>query len=359
MSLYLTYEKKRRKTKTHFMKRLALKFLSLSLLAAIALPSFAQEDKVKEKEKKNTEQIIITLKGDQKEKVVIEINGDKVLVNGKPSDELKDSDIKVMRNKFKTLEGLSAYSVPRAGGTAWNFNMDNHNGFRYFNNMDENRAMLGVVTEEAKDGAEVTDVTEESAAAKAGIKEGDVISKVGDMKIENPDDLTEAIRKHKPGDKVTITLQRNKQEQKVTAELGKWKGVSAFSFTPGQNYNIRVPEIKMEDFVPGIPRVAPYGQNWAWAGGAPRLGLSVQDTDDGKGVKVIEVDEEGNAAKAGVKEEDIITHINDKEVKSADEVAKIVRENKDKVSIKLQVKRAGKSQNIEVKMPRKLKTADL
>jgi serine protease Do len=91
----------------------------------------------------------------------------------------------------------------------------------------------------------------------------------------------------------------------------------------------------------------------------PKLGLSVQDTEDGKGVKVIDVDDEGNANKAGVKQDDVITSINDKEVNSADEVAKIVRENKDKPSIMLKLKRNGKAQNIEVKMPRKLKTADL
>lgn len=343
------------------MKRLALKFTALAFLAALAIPSFSQDDKEKEKEKKkDVEQIIITLKGDKKEKVVIEIIGDKVTVNGKPSEDLKDEDIKVMRSKFKTLEGLSAYSIPRTGGNAWNFNMDNHDGMSFFNNVDENRAMLGVVTEEAKDGVEVTDVTEESAAKKAGIKEGDVISKVGEMKITNPDDLTEAIRKHKPGDKVTITLQRNKQEQKVTAELGKWKGTNAFALAPGQNYNIRVPEFKMGDvYTPRVPRVAPFGETWSWSGSAPKLGLSVQDTDDGKGVKVIEIDDESNAAKAGVKEDDIITHLNEKEVNSADEIAKLVRENKDKASIRLQVKRGGKSQNIEVKMPRKLKTADL
>jgi serine protease Do len=343
------------------MKRLALKFTALAFLAASALPSFSQNDKENEKEKdkkKDVEQIIITLKGDKKEKVVIEIIGDKVTVNGKPSEDLKDEDIRVMRSKFKTLEGLNAYSIPRTGGTAWNFNMDNHDGMSFYN-VDENRAMLGVVTEEAKDGVEVTDVTEESAAKKAGIKEGDVISKLGDTKITNPDDLTKAIRKHKPGDKVTITLQRNKQEQKVTAELGKWKGTNAFALAPGQNYNIRVPEFKMGDvYTPRTP-MAPFGETWSWSGGAPKLGLSVQDTDDGKGVKVIEVDDESNAAKAGVKEDDIITHVNEKEVNSADEIAKLVRENKDKISIRLQVKRDGKSQNIEVKMPRKLKTADL
>jgi len=104
-------------------------------------------------------------------------------------------------------------------------------------------------------------------------------------------------------------------------------------------------------------RIAP-GQYFAFDN-RPRLGLSVQDTDDGKGVKVIDIDDEGNAKKAGVKENDVIIAVNDKEVNSADEVAKIVRENKDKPSVMLKIKRDGKTQNIEVKMPRKLKTADL
>ena len=71
------------------------------------------------------------------------------------------------------------------------------------------------------------------------------------------------------------------------------------------------------------------------------------------------MDEDSNAAKAGIKENDIITHFNDKEVNSADEIAKLVKENKDKISFQLKVKRDGKTQTIEVKVPRKLKTADL
>ena len=74
---------------------------------------------------------------------------------------------------------------------------------------------------------------------------------------------------------------------------------------------------------------------------------------------MIEVDGESNAAKAGVKENDIITHVNDKEVNSADEVSKLVKESKDKPNLSLKIKRDGKAQTIQVKMPRKLKTADL
>jgi len=334
------------------MKRVALNFTIFILMAVMTIPAMSQEEKNKEK-KKDVEQIIITRKGDDKEKVVIEVSGDKVTINGKPADEYKDGDIKVHRNKLKTTEGLNMYTIPGQYNGNYNFNWDNGSGVRTFSSTDENRAMLGVVTEKTDEGAKVTDVTDESAAKKAGIKEEDIITKIDDIKIEDPEDLSAAVRKHKPGDKVSVTLIRDKKEQKLTAELGKWKGVNAYAIAP-------MPDMKMmEQTMPrafSMPRT-PYG--FSWSDNAPRLGLSVQDTDEGKGVKVIDVDDEGNAFKAGIKEDDIITHVNDKEVNSADEVAKIVKENKEKPSIQVKLKRAGKVQTITVKMPRKLKTADL
>ncbi|MBD0299091.1 MAG: PDZ domain-containing protein, partial [Nitrososphaera sp.] len=86
---------------------------------------------------------------------------------------------------------------------------------------------------------------------------------------------------------------------------------------------------------------------------------SLKPTDDGKGVKVLEVDDESNAGKAGIKEDDIITHVNDKEVNSTDEITKAVREARDKSSMMLRVLRNGKTKNIEVRTPRRLKTTDL
>lgn len=343
------------------MNRIAVKFAIAALLATVAIPSFAQVTKEKEKDKevkdkqKYVEQIIITTNGDSKEKTIVEINGDKITVNGKPIEDLKEGDVKVYRNKFKTFDGLNnTYSLSRDGQT-WNYNSDHDNSFGIFGTTNENRAMLGVVTEEVEGGVKVTEITDESAAKKAGIKEGDIITKIGETKIDDPDKLTSAIRKHKPGEKVDVTLLRDKKEQKVTAELGKWKGVLTPGF-PSQNFKMDMPEYR--DLV--APRVQTTPRSaWGYSSGTPKLGLSVQDTDDGKGVKVIDVDDESNAAKAGLKENDIVTHFNDKEVNSADEVAKLVRENKDKPTFSLKIKRDGKAQSIEVKVPRKLKTADL
>jgi len=344
------------------MKNFVSKPLIIVLCTALMLPValFAQkEDKDKEKQQKDKEkdkteirQVIIT-RGDKDEKIVVEVNGEKVTVNGKPIEEYKGDNVIVRRNKNHDAWAFGD------GQNSFGFYNGNNN-FKYYDG-DSNRAMLGVTTEKADKGVEIQDITsKESAAAKAGLKEGDVITKIDEKKIEDPDDLSAVVKSHKPGDKINITYLRDNKEQKTTAELGRWKGVNVFATTP--NINMDLGDMNWNHVMPkiqGTPRVrtAPYSYNWSTGG--PKLGLSVQDTDDGKGVKVIEVDDESNAEKAGIKEDDIITEVEGKAVNSADEVAKIIKESKDKTSVMVKLTRSGKTQNIEVKIPRKLKTADL
>ncbi len=335
--------------------------LAIAMLAPAALWAQKDEKEVKgDKEKKEVQQIIVTRKGDKDEKLVIEVNGDKITVNGKSLDEYKDKngDLNVKVNRLKDLDNLTYFRSPR-GGT-WNFSGDQN--FDFFGT-DENKAMLGVTTEKTEQGVEVQDVTRESAAAKAGLKEKDVITKVDDKKIEDPDDLSAAIKAHKPGDKVTITFLRDKKEQKVSAELTKWKGAGAWSIGPDGNFKMNLEGMNFDKVMPKVhvtPDVkVPMERYRFYTGGTPKLGLSVQDTDDGKGVKVIGVDDESNAEKAGIKEDDVITEVDGKSVNNADDMVKVIKDNKDKVSVMVKLLRNGKTQNIEVKMPRKLKSADL
>lgn len=340
------------------MKSLFSKPLLIVLSAALILPAvlLAQDEKDKDKkekikEKTESQQIIITRKGDKDEKIVVEVNGDKVTVNGKPIDEYKGDNVIVRRGRNRNTDSWSFGD----GQNNWNFNGDAFKEFQVFGE-DSNRAMLGVTTEKADKGVEIQSVNKESAASKGGLKVGDVITKIDETKIEDPDDLSKAIKAHKPGDKVNVTYLRDKKEEKITTELGRWKGAGIFAPGARMELNDLVPNIQHS--MPRINRV-PYNQSWTWSSGGPKLGLSVQDTDDGKGVKVIDVDDESNAAKAGIKEDDIITEVEGKTVNSADEVAKIIRDSKDKTSVMVKLTRNGKTQNIEVKIPRKLKTADL
>ena len=75
--------------------------------------------------------------------------------------------------------------------------------------------------------------------------------------------------------------------------------------------------------------------------------------------KVLSVADESAADKAGIKEGDIITKFDNTEVNSATTLANAARESRSKQSVHVVVTRGGKIMDIEVKTPRKLKTADL
>jgi hypothetical protein len=57
-------------------------------------------------------------------------------------------------------------------------------------------------------GVRLAGVASDSPAARAGLREGDVIVKLAETKIQNIEDLTAALRSHKPGDEVTIVVLR-------------------------------------------------------------------------------------------------------------------------------------------------------
>ncbi|WP_344306103.1 S1C family serine protease [Fodinicola feengrottensis] len=86
-------------------------------------------------------------------------------------------------------------------------------------------ANLGVsVTDATSGGAQISQITSGSPAAKAGLQTGDVITKVGDTAITTSDDLGAAVRSHQPGDKVTLTITRGGKSSAVTITLGSATG---------------------------------------------------------------------------------------------------------------------------------------
>lgn len=336
------------------MKQVIVKSMLIASITLLSVPSvFAQKEKAKKETEKNVRQsIVITRKGDLNEKTVVEIDGSKIKVNGKDVKDSKDVSVEV--NIFKGGYGSGSYSIDGVPKSFYNFNW-NDNGIPDLFSEDENRAMLGVTTETNDKGAEILSVVKESAAEKAGFKKGDVITKIGDKKIETAEDVTKTIRNYRPGDKISITYLREGKQQTATAGLTKWKGVrmNAIILPQLQGFQRQLQDFDRQQRM----QQRMFGQNYAF--GRPRLGLSIQDTDDGAGVKVLDVDEESAAAKAGIKKDDIIVGVDDTDVKSTDDVLKATRPGVEKFSYKFKVKRGGATETIEVKIPRKLKTADL
>ena len=240
------------------------------------MPLRKRNKKIKTKRKKS-EDIIIHKKGDTKDKLTIVIDGDKVTVNGKPVDEYKSDDVDIIHGDDEFGE-LRALTAPRGGMQMF--------GDDFMHEIHSNKAFLGVMTKESDGGAEITEVTKESPAEKAGLKEGDIITKINSDKVTDADDLYKAIGKYKPGEKVNVTYKRNGKESTVSVELTENKQVRVYSWKNNDNdFNFKMP--------PGTP----YKWNGSDWNDKPRMGIQVQDTEDGKGVKVLEVEDDEAAEK--------------------------------------------------------------
>ncbi len=82
-------------------------------------------------------------------------------------------------------------------------------------------AVLGVSASDVTGGgARIEEVTASSGAAKAGLKAGDVITKVDDTTVSDATELTAAIRAHEAGDTVRLTYTRDGSSHTATAKLG-------------------------------------------------------------------------------------------------------------------------------------------
>jgi S1-C subfamily serine protease len=90
------------------------------------------------------------------------------------------------------------------------------------------RAVLGVRAQTAADdqnsgvgtGAEIVSVEAGSAAADAGLQEGDVVTAVGDRPVTTSTELTAAVRSQAPGATVELTVRRGAQTESAEVTLG-------------------------------------------------------------------------------------------------------------------------------------------
>ena len=74
------------------------------------------------------------------------------------------------------------------------------------------------------DGVYVAEVTDGSGAKAAGIEVGDVITQIAGKKIHNMAELQESLTMYRPGDKVEVTILRNKKEKTLDVTLKNLQG---------------------------------------------------------------------------------------------------------------------------------------
>jgi putative serine protease PepD len=83
-------------------------------------------------------------------------------------------------------------------------------------------AYLGVTVGDSTSGAgaAIESVKSGTPADSAGLKAGDIVTKIDGVTVDNADDLTAKISAHRPGDKVTLTVTRNSATMTIAVTLG-------------------------------------------------------------------------------------------------------------------------------------------
>ena len=91
----------------------------------------------------------------------------------------------------------------------------------------------------------------------------------------------------------------------------------------------------------------------------PKIGISIEDVTEGSGAKVLEVTEGSPAAKAGITKNDIITAVDGKEIKDVTALQEKAATMEAGNTLSVKLTRDGKSKEVTVKIPKKVKKANI
>nr|WP_321503183.1 DegQ family serine endoprotease [uncultured Dethiosulfovibrio sp.] len=176
---------------------------------------------------------------------------------------------------------------------------------------------------EGTEGALVSDVIPDSPAAKAGLRRGDVIKSIAGKKVKDHQDFVMKVRHHMAGEKVPLEIVRRSKKETVEVLLAEVDDTVAFgSSDSGQVDRLGV-------------KVAKVTAQWR-----EKYELSSDD-----GVVVLSVDERSPAARAGIKEGDVILEANGLSLSGPSNLAKALKEGDSAV---LLVRRDGRTSFISI-----------
>lgn len=213
----------------------------------------------------------------------------------------------------------------------------------------------------AERGVVLGKIISDSPAAKAGLKENDVVTELNGQRIEGAAQFRRMVHEIPAGRTIQLTVWRDGRSQTLSATLGKSeerrKSMKIMAPTPG-TFAFRMPDM------PSIPDIPSMEWNGGMLfGGSPRLGIDAEDLSgqlgtffgapEGDGILVREVNSGSAAERAGVKAGDVITSLDGDRIRSVGELREKLsakRDDKDK-TVKLGVLRNKSALTLTVELP--------
>ena len=150
------------------------------------------------------------------------------------------------------------------------------------------------------EGVFIANVTDDGAAKEAGLKSGDVILEINDVKINSVAELTGQIGRYRPGEKVNITIKRANKKKQIDVILRNMHGTTKL--------------IKADEYL------AILGADFQKLSTSDQRRLGIET-----GVKVVDLNDDGALKKAGVKEGFVITYIQGKKIAHVDDIKRVIR----------------------------------
>lgn len=237
--------------------------------------------------------------------------------------------------------------------------------------VDEGPSWLGVETNEvtsdvvkelklpAERGVVIRGVTPDSPAAKAGLKENDVITEVNGQRVEGAAQFRRMIHEIPAGRSVSLTVWRDGRAQQISVTLGKAeeRHQEWMSAAPGA-FAFHMPEVQ----IPEMPSIDLGGDFSVFAGGHARLGIDAEEISgqlgsffgvpDGEGILVRSVNAGSPAEKAGIKAGDVITTVGGERVHTVGDLREKLGKAEDK-PVEIGVLRNKKEMTLTVDLPKR------
>ena len=168
------------------------------------------------------------------------------------------------------------------------------------------------------EGALVTETSKGTPADRAGLKAGDIILKYNNQNITRTTDLINLINRTPVGQTVELSVLRD-----------------------GRTVNVRPTLMSAPDDTPAADSASEQM--------TPKLGLQLRDLADSEksqlklsqGVLVTQIQRDSNAARAGLLPRDVITHVDNKAVKNAEDFANAINKLKDTAVVRVSIIRGG------------------
>ncbi len=152
------------------------------------------------------------------------------------------------------------------------------------------------------EGALVAEVVKDSPADKAGLKQGDIITKINGTKVKSPSSLRNKVLLLEPGTKITLTVNRDGKMKKVDVTLGSHSQMSGATAPMAQDIGFTVDNLSQENI--------------------SKYRLNPED----QGVVITDVKAGSMAAKMGLRSGFLILAVNHQKVVDVTEFNKVIKE---------------------------------